>query len=56
MTVDDLMAMLRKYSPHMKVFAYDINGRIQEVRSAETLSGEDEAWHEKQSENLLFIS
>jgi hypothetical protein len=56
MTVDDLMAMLRKYSPHMKVFAYNINGQMQEIRSAEILSGEDEAWHEKQSEDVLLIS
>jgi hypothetical protein len=56
MTVDDLMAMLKKYSPHMKVFAYNIGGQMQEVRSVDILSGEDEAWHEKQSEDVLLIS
>jgi hypothetical protein len=56
MTVDDLVAKLKQYPPHMKVFTYNAKGQIQEVRSAESLSGDDEAWHEKQAEDVLFIS
>jgi hypothetical protein len=56
MTVDDLMAKLKKYPPHMKAFTYNEKGQIQEIMSAEILSGEDEAWHEKQAEDVLLIS
>ena len=56
MTVDDLVAKLKQYPPHMKVFIYDAKGQIQEAGSTEVLSGDDEAWHEKQTEDVLFVS
>ncbi len=56
MTIDDLIKKLKTYPPHMKVFIYNERGEIQETRSAEILAGEDEAWHEKQTEDVLFIS
>ncbi len=56
MTVDDLVAKLRQYPPHMKVFIYNAKGQVQEVSSAEVLAGDDEAWHEKQTEDVLFVS
>lgn len=56
MTVYDLMAKLKNYPPHMKAVTYNAKGQIEEVRSAEILSGDDEAWHEKQTEDVLFIS
>ncbi len=56
MTVKDLMAKLKQYPPHLKVFVCNEKGQIREVRSAELLSGDDEAWHEKQADDALFIS
>ncbi len=56
MTVDDLVRRLKNYPPHMKVFIYNENGQIEETSSAEILAGDDEAWHEKQTEDVLFIS
>ncbi len=56
MTVNELMAKLKKYPPNMKAFTYNEKGEIQEIGSAELLAGDDEAWHEKQTEDVLLIS
>ncbi len=56
MTVDDLITRLKQYPPHMKVFTYNAKGDIQELTSAELLVGDDEAWHEKQADDVLFVS
>ncbi len=56
MTVDDLLKKLKKYPPHMKVFIYSEKGQIEETSSTEVLAGDDEAWHEKQTEDVLLIS
>ncbi len=56
MTVDNLIQSLKQYPPHMKVFAYNAKGEIQELESAEILLGNDQVWHEEQTEDVLFIS
>jgi hypothetical protein len=56
MTLDKLIAMLKQYPPNMKVFAYNAKGEMSEVDNPEVLAGDDEAWHEKQSEDILLIS
>ncbi len=56
MTVDDLVSKLKQYPPHLKVYVCNAKGQIHEVRCTELLAGDDEAWHEKQTEDALFIS
>ena len=56
MTVKNLSEILEKYPPNMRVCAYDAKGKVVEVASAELLQGEDEVWHEKQSEDVLLLS
>jgi hypothetical protein len=56
MTVKNLIEILEKYPPNMRTFAYDAEGRVVEVDTAELLPGDDEVWHEKQGEDVLLIS
>jgi hypothetical protein len=56
MTVENLIAMLKTYPPNMRAFAYNPKGEMVEVGNPEVLVGDDEAWHEKQSEDVLLIS
>jgi len=56
MTVKSLMEMLEKCPPNMRAFTYNKKGEMVEVGSPEIVAGDDEAWHEKQSEDVLLIS
>lgn len=56
MTVKSFIEILEKYPPNMRVFAHDAKGKVVEVDSAELLPGDDEVWHEKQSEDVLLLS
>ncbi len=56
MTVENLIAKLKSYPPNMKAFTYNARGEMVEVDNPELLAGDDEAWHEKQSEDVLLIS
>ncbi len=56
MTVESLIALLKKYPPHMRTFTYNSEGEMVEVLNPEVLEGDDEVWHEKQSEDALLIS
>ncbi len=56
MTVESLIALLKKYPPNMRTFTYNSKGEMVEVANPEILAGDDEVWHEKQSEDTLLIT
>ena len=55
MTVENLLTMLKKYPPSVRVFTYNAKGVMVEANRAEILAGADEVWHEQQGEDVLFI-
>lgn len=56
MTVETLIAMLKQYPPNVKAYTYNSRGEMVEVGKTDIVSGDDEVWHEKQSEDVLLIS
>jgi hypothetical protein len=56
MTVKNLIEVLEKCPPNMRAFTFNAQGKMVEVDHSEILSGDDEVWHEKQSEDVLLIS